>query len=89
MPAAILSSVVLPEPEGPSRHSTSPGSADRLTSRSVSASGAEGMADVLEGEPRGEGDAGGHAAMPDALPASLNEKPPDAGISFRPPVNHL
>ena len=37
MPAAILSSVVLPEPDGPSRHSTSPGSAVSVTSRSVSA----------------------------------------------------
>ena len=41
MPAAMLSSVVLPEPEGPSRQSTSPGSAASLTSVSVSAIGSK------------------------------------------------
>src|SRR5690606_8645923 len=35
MPAAMRSNVVLPEPEGPSRQSTSPGSAAKLTSERV------------------------------------------------------
>src|SRR5690606_25377381 len=41
IPAAMRKSVVLPEPDGPRRHSTSPGSAASVTSSSVSAPGAK------------------------------------------------
>ncbi len=63
MPAAILSSVVLPEPEGPSRHRTSPGSAASVTSAQRLRLRAIGVADALERQARGEGDAGGDPGL--------------------------
>ena len=97
MPAAIRSSVVLPEPEGPSRQSTSPGSAVKRDIRQGFAAGTEGMADVFEGELGGEGDAGrdprgGRRIGRRSDRTFTRQAPVDSGplpLPLRRPVNHL
>ena len=57
MPAAILSSVVLPEPEGPSRHKHLARLGRQADVAQRFGGRAEGVADMFEGQPRREGDA--------------------------------
>ena len=70
MPAAIRSSVVLPEPEDRAGRAPRPARPQRDVVAASRRAGREGMADVLESQPRGEGDARRAASVLPARPAS-------------------